>query len=99
MTTLDDIHYLVGQIDGRTKQLVDQLGIQDDRNARQHSELDGRIRHLEQSSGNEVGSFVHDKLEPRVVRLENRIAWYSGFAAAAGASATYLVKLFSGHST
>jgi len=97
MITLDDIHFLVGQIDGRTKQLVDQLGIQDDRNERQHLELDGRLRHLEQSSGNEVGTFVHDKLEPRVAKLENRIAWYSGFAAAGGAVVTYVAKTFMGH--
>ena len=98
MTTLDDIHFLVGQIDGRTKQLVDQLGIQDDRNTRQHSELDGRLRRLEQSPGTDIGVFVHDKLEPRVAKLENRIAWYSGFAAAAGAAATYVIKIVSGHS-
>ena len=98
MTTLDEIHLLVGQIDGRTKQLVEQLGIQDSRNERKHTELDGRLRQLEQNPRSDVGEFVHEKLEPRVTKLENRIAWYSGFAAAAGAAATYVIKAVSGNS-
>ncbi len=47
MSTLDDIHYTVGQIDGKLKQLVEQLGIQDGRNEAQHIELEHRMRNVE----------------------------------------------------
>ena len=85
LTSLDDLHYLLGEINGKVNLLVAQGEVQDNR----HSALDTRVRTLENASP--LG------LEPRVRTLENRQHWYAGGAAALGAAMTYIIKGLVGH--
>ena len=85
LTSLDDLHYLLGEINGKVNLLVAQGEVQDNR----HSALDARVRALEAVSP--IG------LEPRVRTLENRQHWYAGGAAALGAAMTYIIKGLTGH--
>jgi hypothetical protein len=85
LLTLDDIHYMLGRIDGKVTMLIEQGKIQDAR----HTGLEGRVRLLEGDATS--------NLEPRVRKLENRQYWYSGAAAMLGAAVSYVAKSATGH--
>lgn len=78
--SLDDIHYMLGQIDGKLTLLVDQGKMQDDR----HSALDSRVRDLEQA-GPDI------EFEKRLRTVESHQHWYAGASAAVASFGTFLV--------
>ena len=80
MTTLDDIHYTLGRVDGKVTLLIDQGKIQDDR----HAALDARVRAVEATAP--------AALELRVRKLEYLQYWFTGAAAFGGALLTYISK-------
>ena len=81
--SLDDIHYMLGQMDGKLTILVAQGTVQDDR----HSALDSRVRSLEQAKPDDE---AHKSFESRLRTVEQRQHWYAGASAAVASLGTYL---------
>lgn len=81
MPGLDDLHYMLGEMNGKLDLLVKQGAAQDDRATALEARFQSR----------------HDALETRVRVVESRQHWYAGAAAVLGAASSYIIKGLIGH--
>lgn len=76
LPTIEDLHYLLGQIDGKIVLLIEQGRIQDNRHAKLEERLDG----------------MFETLEKRVRNVEQRQHWYAGAVAIGVAVISYMAE-------